>query len=111
MALIKYIIIVFTIFSVSGAKSYEVVEICATYLSTTKKYKIEASIYKGSELNKKTKSFNFNSFGKYVVIFWAKNEATVIELDSNFGPSPFGTTGKDRYDRRWSVSTSTGFCY
>lgn len=96
----------------SFAYAYEVIEVCATYLNSGKKYKVETSVYQGSELNKRTKSYDYNTYSKYAVIFWGPGQATVIELDFSYGGiSAFGSTGEDQQGRRWELTTSTMFCY
>ena len=96
----------------SCAHAYEVVEVCATYLGTGKKYKVETRVYQGSELNSKTNSFDYNSFSKYAVIFWGPGQASVIELDLSIGGlSAFGSTGSDQRGYKWELSTSMMFCY
>ena len=98
------------VFQVSAAFAYEVTDVCAEYVGTGKKYKVEANIFSGSELNSKTHSYDYNSFSKYVVIFWGKDQATVIELDSPFGVNAFGVDGKDQQGYKWNISTQLLFC-
>ena len=86
------------------ARAYEVIEVCATYTNTGKRYKVEANVYEGSDLNRRTKSFDYDSFGKYVVIFWSKEKASVIKLDSPFGGiGTFGSQGQDQQGRPWET--------
>lgn len=94
------------------ASAYEVVEVCAKYLGTGKSYVVESKVYSGSELNQRTKSYNYNSFSTHGVIFWGPEQASVIELDFSIGNkiSPYGSTGKDQRGYRWELSTSTMFC-
>jgi len=54
---------------------------CAKYLNTNKAYKVDVTIIRGSELNQKTYSFDYNGLATYAVIFWSDNQASVIELD------------------------------
>ncbi len=72
------------IFLSINAFASEVADACATYKNTGKQYKIKAHIYKGSELNKKTNSSNYDFFSTYVLIFWSDNKASKIELDMFF---------------------------
>ena len=102
----------FSIIFPSLSFGYEVVEVCATYMGTGKKYKVETRVYSGSELNSKTRSIDYNSFSKYAVIFWGPNEASVIELDFAIaGISPLGSTGRDQRGYAWELTTSTMFCF
>lgn len=80
-------------------------EICAKYRTSTgwsDAYKVEATIAKGNELNQATSSFNYQSFDTYVVIFWDKDQASVIQMES-----PFVTlveqTGYDQQGRAWQI--------
>ena len=86
-------------------------EICAEYVSTGKKYKVQGIEMSGFELNSATTSLNYNILSKYIVIFWAPGQASVIELDSPFGVSLFETSGRDQSGRQWSVSTNITFCF
>lgn len=85
----------------------EKVEICAKYQTSSgwsDVYKVEATITMGSELNQATSSFNYKSFDRYIVIFWDKDEASVIQMES-----PFDTfmeqTGHDQQGREWQIKT------
>jgi len=85
---------------------------CAKYLNTNKAYKVDVTIIRGSELNQKTYSFDYNGLATYAVIFWSDNQASVIELDFFVGSlSPFGTRGYDQEGRPWEISSNTTFCY
>lgn len=100
------------LFSISVAQASERVTVCAKYetqLGWSKAYQVQATVATGSELNQATHTFGYTAYAKYVVIFWAENEASVIELDLPF-LSVVGQTGKDQRGRRWQVSTG-GLCY
>jgi hypothetical protein len=88
----------------------EQIDVCAEYTATGKHYKVKATKATGSELNSATHSFEFDSFSTYIVIFWDKGEATIINVGS-FPSLMFGVAGKDQEEREWNVSTSTSFCY
>jgi hypothetical protein len=51
----------------------------AKYVDTGKTYHVTAITTTGSELNRATHSLNYNSLGRYVVIFWAQDKASVID--------------------------------
>jgi hypothetical protein len=53
--------------------------VAAIASDTGKSYHIMATTTTGSELNKVTHSHNYNSLSRYVVIFWAKDKASVID--------------------------------
>ena len=108
----KLIVIIFLIFLSFKAFAYEVLDVCATYSNSGKNYKVEGNIYKGSELNQKTNSFNYTSYSTYVVIFWANDKATIIELDYYYGSlGSYGLDGKDRDGRTWKIKEGHLYCY
>lgn len=94
----------------SSAHGAERMEVCAKYKPTGKQYKVEATVLDGGELNDATSSLKYNVFSKYVVIFWERDQASVIELD--FGSVlAMGTDGKDQQGRRWEISSLTSVCW
>ncbi|TNC74154.1 hypothetical protein [Rubellimicrobium roseum] len=95
---------------VSAAAAVQVVEVCAEYVGTGAKYRVEANILSGSDLNRETGSLSYTPYSTYVVIFWGSGQASVIELDISYGPGPLGSRGVDQQGYRWSISTSTMFC-
>jgi len=80
---------------------------CLEYKSTGKKYKIDARVIKGSELNRLTKSYDYNSFSKFVVVFWAEEKSTTIGMDNMFSNSltAFAPMEKTKKGWKWSVSS------
>ena len=77
----------------------------------SKGYKVQGTIIKGSELNRKTGSYKYNSYSTYVVVFWDNDEASVLELDYYYGSiSGVGVSAKDQRKRPWEVSSSS-ICY
>lgn len=106
----KYLFMFFLLISFNS-HAYEVLDVCATYSNTNKKYKVEAKVFTGTELNDKTKSYDWQPYSKYAVIFWAEGQASIIELDYAYaGITQFGTYGKDQQGNRWELSSSTSFC-
>lgn len=95
------------------ANASEAIDVCAKDETTGAGYKVEANVYKGSELNKRTNSKNYNSFSFYAVIFWAPGDTKVIELD--YGDLSFITTanGKDQQGSPWKLwrMSSSRLCY
>lgn len=109
---LKKLILIALVTIATSASAYEVLDVCATYKNTGKSYKVEARFYSGNELNQRTKTFNYEAFSNYVVIFWGQGQASVIELDYAIGGiSPFGSEGKDQNGYKWEISSSTSFCY
>jgi len=106
----KLIVIIFLIFLSFNAFAYEVLDVCATYSNSGKKYKVEGQIYKGKELNERTDSYDYNSYSTYVVIFWSNDKATIIELDYGSLGS-FGSDGKDKGGYPWNIREGHLFCY
>jgi hypothetical protein len=90
----------------------ERVDVCAKYETNggwSSGYKVSANVMKGTELNAATRSFNYNSFSTYIVIFWAKEEASVIEMDWPY-LSAIGQGGKDQQGRKWEIA-KTAVCF
>jgi hypothetical protein len=89
------------------AHAGERIDVCAEYVNSGKSYHVHAISTNGNELNRATRTFDYNGFSKYVVIFWAENQATVIEMGCCFfgTPSAFGTDGRDQEDREWRISS------
>jgi hypothetical protein len=88
-----------------AALASERVDICAEYTDTGQSYHVMAISTTGSELNQATRSFNYNSLGRYIVIFWAPNQASVIEMGGVFvGPTHFQSYGTDQEGRSWAIS-------
>jgi hypothetical protein len=84
----------------------ERVDICAQYTATGKSYHVFGISMTGSELNQATRSLDYNALAHFIVIFWAPDQASVIEIDGIFsGPSPFGSAGIDQEGRSWKISS------
>ncbi|MNW14744.1 hypothetical protein D3C71_2130560 [compost metagenome] len=68
----------------------------------------------GSDLSSATGNYTrFKSFTTYAVIFWDKDQTTILELPSaSLGGVPMFTTSvKDQENREWQISKSGGFCF
>jgi hypothetical protein len=83
------------------------IDVCATYMNSGKSYHVQAISTTGSELNSATHTFDYQSWSKYVVIFWAENQATVIEMGYGYYgiPGIYGSDGTDQENRPWSISS------
>jgi hypothetical protein len=91
-------------FSTSATAS-ERAQVCARYQTEagwSDSYKVEATITKGSDLNRATSSFDYNAFATYVVIFWSRDEVSVIEMDWPY-VTYMDSDGKDQRGRKWQV--------
>ena len=67
----------------------------------SKGYRVEASVMKGSELNRATKSYDYKSYSTYAVIFWAKDQGTIIKLNRPL--DPVAQEGEDRRGVSWTI--------
>lgn len=88
------------------------VEICAKYRTNygwSKAYQVEATKVSGYELNTATRSYDFEGYSTYVVIFWDKNEASIIKMPYSF-LSPMYQEGEDRRGVRWQIA-ETSYCF
>lgn len=86
----------------------------------SKWYAVDVHLFTGSELAQATGQWSrFSSFKKYAVIFWAEDQATIIEISNVlFCGTEFSQScmpimgrikGKDQDGDEWEVCTST-FC-
>jgi hypothetical protein len=107
---IKILVILFGIMFFQSSFAYEVIEVCVTYKNTSKNYNVEVRVFDGNELNQRTKSFSYENFSKYAIIFWAEGQATIIKLDSFFKIGPFGSNGTDQNGYPWELTTSKFLC-
>lgn len=97
---------------VSALSAVERVEICAKYRTSSglsDGYKVKATIIKGYELNQATSSLNYQSLDTYVVIFWDRNEASVIQMESPF-VTYMEEKGYDQQGREWQIKKGS-FCF
>jgi hypothetical protein len=89
-----------------SASASEQVDICAVYSNTGRSYHVTAIAISGSELNGATHTFNYNSLGHYIVIFWSQDQASVIEMSGiSTMPSVIQQNGTDQEGRSWEIST------
>jgi hypothetical protein len=104
-AMLRFLSLVFPLLLSGAATASEQVDICAVYSNSGKSYHVTATAIRGSELNQATHSFNYNAFGNYIVIFWAENQASVIEMNG-FGSVPgiMQQNGTDQEGRSWDIS-------
>ncbi len=87
----------------------------------SKYYTVEVTFMSGTELNRATKTFNYAGFTTYAIIFWDKDEASVIKISSFTG---CGTEvkqscitnkvtnfkGEDQQGRGWEICTKS-YCF
>lgn len=88
--------------------------LCAKFQTSngwSKGYSIQANIIKGAELNRRTKSFDYDALSTYSTIFWSDDQVSVIRLKSFFGSfSVYGTEGVDQRGNGWELSKSS-YCF
>ena len=101
------------LFTTNQAIAAERETVCAKYqekyYSWSKNYKVEATILKGYELNLATKSSNYNELSTYVVIFWDKDQSSIVQLAYPF-LSVTGQEGKDQRGVKWEIA-KTSVCF
>jgi hypothetical protein len=94
-----------TVITAARAIAEERVDICAQYSATGASYHVNAISTTGTELNQATHSFNYNTLSHYIVIFWAQNQATVIEMAGIFSsPTYIQSSGTDQEGRSWEIT-------
>lgn len=83
-------------------------------------YTVEVTFLTGMELNRATRTFGYDGFSKYAVIFWGEGQASVIKIGSmmfcsgDFSrsclPSFGNIEGEDQQGDAWEICTQQ-FCY
>lgn len=91
------------------AQASEQVHVCARDPSG-KVYSVQAELITGQELVQRTNNLNYQTFSKYVAIFWDKEHVTLINIGGLGGLSAIPLNGTDQQGRSWQVS-STDVCY
>jgi hypothetical protein len=94
----------------------EEVEVCAKYRKSgnwasewSKEYKVSATMLNGSEMNKIMGGYDYSYSDKFVVIFWGKNQATVLKLNDTY----LGYSSTKAYEQNgdeWEVRKGS-YCY
>ena len=89
--------------------------------SWSKYYTVDVTFLSGHELNKATKSFDYDTYNTYAVIFWDDDEASVIKVDSYTGCGTevkqscitnkvMNLEGEDQQGVKWELCTKS-YCY
>lgn len=99
--------------SIASADDME--QVCARYQrsdgSWSQHYKLKGMVVDGSKLNEATKTYDFNSWDKYLFIPWEAGGYTIIKLDI-FGLSTLESSPlKDRRGVKWKVSKGWSLCF
>ena len=105
-AMNKKYFLIFVIFlfgiQVSFAETTIIEDGCVKYLNTGKAYEVSYKIVDGKDLWPKYSWANVLT--KYAIVFWNKDEATVIDI-SIFGLlMDTGVDGKDLQGNKWKVA-------
>ena len=90
--------------SSSNADTLIVNDGCVEYLETGKTYDVEIKIVDGEDLWPKYSWANVLT--KYAIIFWSKDETTVIDIGVFGLHMETGVEGQDLQGRRWKVAKS-----
>lgn len=84
-------------------------------------YTVEVTFLSGFELNQATRSYNYNTYSLYAVVFWGKEQASVIKTSSTSlcGTEPKedcinarvnNLVGEDQEERKWEICTMS-YCF
>lgn len=84
-------------------------------------YTVEVTFMSGFELNQATRSYDYSTYSLYAVVFWGKEQASVIKTSSlaACGMEPkedcvngrvTNLEGEDQEDRKWEICTMT-YCF
>ena len=88
--------------------------VCVKYQTQSgwsKGYQVDGTVIKGSELNSRTGTYNYEPYSTYVVVFWSQEQASILQLSYYSGSiSAYGISATDQEGRSWQVS-KTSYCY
>jgi hypothetical protein len=116
----KYILVIFITFASLSTLNAKYVQTCKVKykqdFSWSDYYTIEVTFMSGTELNKATKSFDYDSFSTYAIVFWGDDKATIIKLTSwtscgsevkqnCISNSITNLAGEDKEGRGWEICT------
>lgn len=84
-------------------------------------HKMEVTLVRGAELNKATRTYDYNHYGSFGVLFFGPGQAAVIELENLIIGCPLeftatclprigNLTGEDQDGTRWEICTQR-YCY
>ena len=121
----KTLITILTIFLLCGTADAKYTQTCKVKYKKnygwSDYYTVEVTFMSGTELNRATKSFDYDGFSTYAIIFWDKDEASVIKISSFTGCGTEVTQscitnkvtnleGEDQQGRGWEVC-SKSMCF
>ena len=86
----------------------------------SKYYTVDVTFYIGNELNKITKTYNYDSYSKYATVFWSQDQVSIIKITSLLSCSSDFTKscindfsnieGIDQNNVYWEICTRA-YCY
>ena len=121
----KSLLIIVLCFSFTGIVNAKYVQTCKVKYQKkygwSDYYTVQVTFMSGNELNKATKTFNYDAFSTYGIIFWDNDEASVIKISSFTGCGMevsqrcienvvLNLEGKDQEKRNWEICTKR-YCY
>lgn len=93
----------------ASSRAEEHLHVCAR-APDGKMYSVQATLVTGQELIQRTNNLSYQSFAKYVAIFWDKDRVSLINIGGVGGLSAIPIQGPDQQGRIWQVS-SADVCY
>ena len=84
-------------------------------------YNVDVTFISGTELNRETRSFNYDGFSTYAIIFWDNDEVSAIKISSFTGCGTkvkqscitnkvTNLEGEDQEGRGWEICTKD-YCF
>lgn len=108
----QIVTLIIALFAMPPAHAADKEVVCAKYKTDSgwsKGYEVEATILKGSELNSATRTLKYNNLSTYVVIFWEKDQASIIEMNWPY-LNAIGQEGEDQRGVKWEIA-KTSICF
>ena len=121
----KFFTFLIAFLSISFISEAKYVQTCAAKYKTedgwSKTYKVNFTFMAGYEMNTTTKTYNYDMYSVYAIIFWGEGKATIIKSSSYLScgtevakscisSSISDIKGKDQDGDEWNVCVST-YCY
>lgn len=106
-----------TLVSINVLNASKKVDACVKYkkeYAWSKGYELEVTVISGFDLNNAVGSISkFDSLSTYAVIFWEKEQATILKLPPlSIDSIPIlESVVKDQYGREWKIKEGHILCY
>lgn len=122
---LKTLILITVFLSLGFFSDAKYVQTCKIKYKTnyewSKYYTVEVNFLTGSELNSATRTFNYQAFSVYAVVFWGNDQASVVKISSILMcgnevskeciiNSLTNLKGEDQQGKNWEICV-TGYCY